>query len=74
MHLGQEPSDAMREIGEIVHKISGVAATLGLSSWGQLAAELDAITNALHKQEMSLEDAWWHAEPILDALICAMSG
>ena len=71
--LGQEPLVAMREIGEVVHKISGVAATLGFPAWGQLAAEIDLIINRLRKQEISLEVAFRSAEPMLDALIRAMS-
>ncbi|SEO33599.1 Hpt domain-containing protein [Pseudorhodobacter antarcticus] len=73
INLEGDPNAAMCEIGDIVHKISGVAATLGFPEWGLLAAELDGITNALQKQEISADEAWRRAEPSLDQLIYSMA-
>lgn len=74
MRQGQQPGAAICEIGEIVHKISGVAATLGFPQWGQLAAELDSTINLARKRQISMNDAWDISEPKLDTLIDLMVG
>lgn len=67
-----DPEAALGEIGEIVHKISGVAATLGFAEWGRLAAELDRTIHSFRTRQTSLDEAWRLAEPSLSTLIEAM--
>ena len=72
VQLRHDPEAALGEIGEIVHKISGVAATLGFADWGRLAAELDRTIHSFRTRQTSLDDAWQLAEPSLGTLIDAM--
>ena len=67
-----DPEAALGEIGEIVHKISGVAATLGFAEWGRLAAELDRTIHSFRTRQTSLDEAWRLAEPSLSTLIEVM--
>ena len=72
VQLRRDPEAALGEIGDIVHKISGVAATLGFAEWGRLAAELDRIIHGFRLRQSSLDETWRLAEPSLGTLIDSM--
>lgn len=65
----QDPEPSLLEIGDLVHKIAGVAATLGFAEMGRLALELDKLTTCLRLGELRVGQVWSEAEPVLDALI-----
>lgn len=69
----QASEASLLEIGDIVHKIAGVAATLGFAELGKLSLQLDRITMALRAEEVALAPAWLQAEPLLDQLIDLIS-
>ncbi|WP_192931160.1 Hpt domain-containing protein [Gemmobacter serpentinus] len=70
---GRDPEASFLAMGEIVHKIAGVALTLGFPALGLRAMELDRVTIAFRKKEVGLALAWRQGAPILDAVLVELS-
>lgn len=69
---GPDATRALLAIGEIAHKICGVAATLGFGRIGALAFDLDQAVIALRDRQSDAAAAWRNSQPLLDALIAAL--
>jgi hypothetical protein len=72
--MGQDAEASLLAIGEIVHKVAGVALTLGFPELGLRAAELDKIIIAFRGKEIALAAAWSQASPLMDALLPELLG
>ena len=66
---GKDPHAAMADIIAIVHKISGVAATLGFLNAGHLAAHLEQHYNEGINARATFVVLWPQVEPMLIALM-----
>lgn len=71
---GQDAIRALLAIGDIAHKICGVAGTLGFERIGQLSFDLDQSIIALRNRQTDFVSAWRKSQPVLDALIAALRG
>ena len=69
---GQDAEASLLAIGEIVHKIAGVALTLGFPELGLRAAELDRIIIAFRGKSIALASAWSQGSPLLDTLLAEL--
>lgn len=72
VNAGQDAVASVLAIGALVHKIGGVAGTLGFSRVGNLALQVDARISEGRKLQEPLALVWDGAEPVLEALMDAM--
>lgn len=73
IETGQDAEASLLAIGDIVHKIAGVALTLGFPALGLRSMELDRLIIAFRKKEVSLALAWRQGAPILDAVMAELA-
>jgi HPt (histidine-containing phosphotransfer) domain-containing protein len=65
----RQPEQALAEIANLAHKITGVAATLGYPQTGQLAADVELTVRAGVSSRAPSHQTWISVEPILEALL-----
>lgn len=68
-NCGRYPHKALVGIIEIVHKIAGVAETLGFPAAGQLAATLEQSASDGFQRQAPAKEIWRVVEPQLIALM-----
>lgn len=69
---GREPLPSMAEIGQIAHRMSGVAETLGFARIGRLSMEVDMQVAAALSTQGQVSQSWRSVEPLLEDLLDEM--
>lgn len=65
---GQRPAQAIVEIGNLAHKIAGVAETLGFAVVGQCASAVDRRITIAKQAQHPVDAVWRDVEPMLESL------
>jgi len=68
----QQPERAISAIGEMAHKMAGVAATLGLQRLGKLSMRLDDLIGSARSSGQAASQTWLIAEGAVEDLLDEM--
>ena len=69
IETNHQPAQALDKIGDLAHKIAGVAATLGYPYAGQLAAGVEQAVRDGDAARKPTQETWGHLQPNLEALL-----
>ncbi|WP_417808343.1 Hpt domain-containing protein [Thioclava sp.] len=68
----QHPDRAISEMGEMAHKIAGVAETLGFPQLGRISLQLDGIIGSARSTKQAASQTWRIAEDVVEDLLDEM--
>jgi HPt (histidine-containing phosphotransfer) domain-containing protein len=72
VNSSQHPERALFAIGEIAHKMAGVAETLGLQRLGALSVKLDNLIGVARSSEQYSSKTWNSVEDVVEDLLDEM--